>query len=171
MSLNPSFAKIQEEIANMLDIPDEELTDEQKQLMDVYLEELGQQEASKVDGFAGFIRKQIAIAEAIKAESDHLAAKAKTTMNKIDRLKSHYLAVMQSHGLKKINGNIYSIGVRENTRVEITDIDALINEDDPDFIKKEVTYKPDKKNIKEALKEGINVPGCALGKSYSLNIR
>ena len=48
----PNFADIQTEIAAMLDIPDEELTDEQRQVMEDYLDELGVAEAAKVDGFA-----------------------------------------------------------------------------------------------------------------------
>lgn len=171
MADNITFMAIQEEISNMLDIPDAELTDEQKITMDAYLTELGQQEASKVDSFAGFIRKQTAIAEAIKQESQHLADKAKAIQNKIDRMKEHYLAVMRFHGLKKIQGDIYSIGVRESTRVNVTNFDALVKDNNPVWIKEEVTYKPDKKAIKEALNGGMEVPGCMLEKGYSLNIR
>lgn len=166
-----SFADIQYEIANMLDIPDDELTDEQKRLMEDYLNELGQQEASKIDAFSGFIRQQSAIAEAMKEESQHLANKARAIQNKIDALKNHYLVIMRSYGLKKVSGDIYSIGVRENTRVEVKDIEALKAMDNPLYLKTEVTYKPDKGTIKEALKGGLDIPGCSLEKSYSLNIR
>ena len=37
----PTFETIQEEIAGMLSIPDDELTDEQRAAMDAYLDELG----------------------------------------------------------------------------------------------------------------------------------
>lgn len=169
--MGATFMEIQGEIANMLDIPDEELTDEQRQIMDEYLNELGQQEVTKIDNFAGFIRKQAAIAEAVKEESQRLAAKAKAMQNKVDRMKEHYLAVMRFHGLKKIQGNIYSIGVRESTRVNVADLDALVKDNNPLWVKAETTYKPDKATIKEALKDGVSVPGCQLEKSYSLNIR
>ena len=62
----PTFDDIQTEIAAMLDIPDEELTDEQRQVMEDYLDELGVAEAAKVDGFAQFIRLETASAEAMK---------------------------------------------------------------------------------------------------------
>lgn len=169
--MSTTFANIQDEIANMLDLPDSELTPEQQQAMDEYLNELGQQEASKIDAFSAFIRKQTAIAEAMKEESQHLANKARAITNKIDYLKRHYIAIMQYHGLKKVSGDIYSIGVRENTRVEVSDLEALKAMDDPIYLKTEVTYKPDKQTIKEALKGGIEIPGCSLEKSYSLNIR
>ena len=41
MSTIPSFDAIQQEIANILDIPDEELTDEQRLAVEDYLNELG----------------------------------------------------------------------------------------------------------------------------------
>lgn len=171
MSYTTSFQKIQEEIANMLDVPDEQLSDEQRELMEAYLDELGEQEASKVDGFAGFVRKQTAIMEAIKAESQHLASKARAMQKNIDNMKNYFLSVMQMHGLKKISGEVYSIGVRENTRVDIIDLEALKALDNPVYINTEVIQTPDKLQIKEALKAGRDVPGCTLAKSYSLNIR
>lgn len=168
---NPTFANIQEEIENMLDIPDEELTAEQRQLMDEYLNELAEQEASKVDNFARFIKRQAGIAEAVKKEADRLAAKSKAITAKIDRLKNRYVEIMQKHGIKKVSGNVYSIGVRENARVEVVNLDKLIATNDSDFVKREVTYKPDKVAIKEAIKKGLEIPGCVIEKSYSLNIR
>lgn len=167
----PTFAQIQAEIENMLDIPDEQLTEEQKDLMQEYLIELGNQESEKVDAFAGFIRKQTAIADAMKKESDHLANKARSVMSKIDRLKKHYLGVMREHGLKKINGDVYSIGVRESSRVNVYDI-QLLKGYNPEYVREEIEYKPDKIAIKAAIiNNGVSLPGCSLEKSYSLNIR
>ncbi len=48
----PTFAEIQEEIRNMLDIPDEELDEDQNAAMDEYLNELAKQESEKIDSFA-----------------------------------------------------------------------------------------------------------------------
>lgn len=167
----PTFAHIQEEIANILNIPENELTEEQTKLIDIYLNELGQQEADKIDGFASFIRQQSAIAETIKKESQHLKDKSEAMQNKIDRFKNHYLSIMRNHGLKKISGEVYSIAVRESSRVNVSNLDALVKDNNPVWIKTEVTYKPDKTAIKEALKDGIDVPGCQLEKGFSLNIR
>ena len=46
----PTFNEIQQEIAGMLSIPDEELTPEQREAMDAYMDELAKVEADKVDG-------------------------------------------------------------------------------------------------------------------------
>ena len=44
----PTFNEIQQEIAGMLCIPDEELTPEQREAMNVYIDELAKLEADKV---------------------------------------------------------------------------------------------------------------------------
>lgn len=48
----PTFNEIQQEIAGMLSIPDEELTPEQREAMDAYIDELAKLEADKVDGLS-----------------------------------------------------------------------------------------------------------------------
>lgn len=164
----PSFEAIQEEISGMLAIPDEELTDEQRAAMDAYLNELGKQEASKVDSFGQFIRVQAATADACKKEAQRLAGKAKTAEGRIAWLKAKYLDIMQSNGLRKIQGNAYTLSVRESEAVAIpTDLAAL-----PEiYLRRKESVEADKTVIKEALKAGQIIPGCELRKSYSLQIR
>ena len=71
----PTFNEIQQELAGMLSIPDEELTSEQREAMDAYIDELAKLEADKVDGFGQFLKIQSALAEACKEESRRLAAR------------------------------------------------------------------------------------------------
>ena len=97
----PTFAEIQEEIASMLDIPDEQLDEEQKQIMDSYLNELAAQEAGKIDGFSQFIRLQSEHVEACKNESKRLLERAKTAERRIQSLKNYYTGEMLRRGLKK----------------------------------------------------------------------
>lgn len=93
-NLKPTFAQIQAEITAMLDIPDDELDESQRQAMDAYLEELGIQEAAKIDGFAQFIRLESMRADSLREESRRLAVRAKTAENRIGFLKNHYLEIM-----------------------------------------------------------------------------
>ena len=65
----PTFNEIQQEIAGMLSIPDEELTPEQREAMDAYMDELAKLEADKVDGFGQFLKIQSTLAEACKEEA------------------------------------------------------------------------------------------------------
>lgn len=165
----PSFENIPQEIANMLDVPDDMLTEEQRAMMDSYLDELGHQEAEKVDGFAQFIRIQTGVTEACKKEDKRLAEKAKTAESRIGWLKNKYLTIMQINGLKKVTGSAYTLYIRENESVVVEDMAAL--EKEPLFVRTKTIIEPDKGTIKEAIKAGQTVPGCELRKSLSLQIR
>lgn len=164
----PTFDQIQQEISSMLSIPDDELTDEQRAALGLYLDELGQQEAEKVDGFGQFIRLESARVEALKAESKRLSARAKTAESRIAYLKGRYAAIMHDNGLKKIQGNAYTISTRESTSVVVPeDISQL----DDIFLRRKETVEADKTVIKEHLERGMTIPGCALKTSIGLQIR
>lgn len=164
----PTFADIQEEIASMLEIADEDLTEEQQAAMDAYLDELASQEADKVDSFAQFIRFQSDRAKACKNESRRLAERAKAAERRIDWLKSHYASVMLANGLKKIGGNIYTLSLRKSESVDTPPDPSVL---DKSYLRVKTTIEPDKQLIKEALKNGRDVPGCRLAENFSLQIR
>lgn len=164
----PTFDQIQQEISSMLSIPDDELTDEQRAALDAYLDELGQQEAEKVDGFGQFIRLESARVEALKAESKRLAARARTAESRIGFLKGRYAAIMHDHGLKKVEGNAYTLSTRASTSVVVPeDLSQL----DDLFLRRKETVEADKTVIKEHLERGMSIPGCALKTTLSLQIR
>ena len=163
-----TFANIQEEINNILEIPDEELTEEQRAAVEEYLNELGQQEASKVDGFAQFVRLEEARAKAMKEEAKRLTARAKTAEGHIAYLKSRYLDIMSSNGLRKVQGNAYVLSVRESKAVVVPeDLSGL----DEIFLRRKEVVEADKAVIKEALAAGQSIPGCELRTNYSLQIK
>lgn len=164
----PTMQSIQEEIANMLSIPDEELTDEQRATMDAYLDELGTQEVDKVDAFAAFIREESFRAKYYAEESKRMHNKAKNAEGRINYLKTKYLSIMQEHGVSKIKGNAYTLSVRHIPHVEVENVDAL-----EDLYCRIIPAKrePDKKIIAEALKGGVQIPGCRLEQTDSLQIR
>ena len=161
-----TFSQIQDEIRNMLDVPDDELTDEQRETMYSYLDMLGDQEQAKVDAFAQFVKLESARAEALKAEAQRLANKARTAANRIAFLKSHYLDTMQRNGLRQVRGQVYALSVRATDVVTITNEVMLPKR----FVVEKTTIMPDKLAIKDALKKGEAVPGAILDKSYSLRV-
>lgn len=152
----------------MLSVPDEELTDDQRAMMDAYLDELGQQEASKVDAFGMFLKVQAATADACKKEATRLAGKAKTAEARIIWLKTKYLHIMQSNNLRKVQGNAYTLSIRESDAVTVPlDLNSL-----PDiYLRRKESVEADKTVIREALKGGLDVPGCELRKQYSLQVK
>lgn len=164
----PSFENLQQEIAAMLSLSDEELTDEQRAAMDAYLNELGQAESDKVDAFAAFIREQTFLAKYYKEEASRLANKGKNAEGRIAYLKHKYLAIMQEHGLEKVKGNAYALSIRHTPSVVVEDVNAL-----DDLYVRVVPEKreADKRTILEALKGGVEIPGCKLVQSDSLQIR
>ena len=163
----PSFANIQDEISSMLSIPDEDLTDSQRAAMESYLNDLGSQEADKVDAFGSFIRVESARADACKKEAQRLASKAKTAEGRISYLKHMYLCTMQSAGVKKVQGSAYALSIRESDKVDVTDLSAL-----PElYLRRKESVEPDKAVLKEALKGGMEIPGATLVKTQSLQVQ
>lgn len=164
----PTFAAIQEEINNILEIPDEELSDEQRAAVEEYLNELGQQEASKVDGFAQFIRLESARAKAMKEEAKRLTDRAKTAEGRIAYLKSRYLDIMSSNGLRKVQGDAYTLSVRESKAVVVPDDLSGLDEI---FLRRKEIVEADKALIRENLQRGHEVPGCELRSTFSLIVK
>lgn len=162
----PKLQSILEEISAMLEVPDEELSDEQKQAMDAYLDLLGEQEADKVDAIGQFFRLESARAEALKAEANRLASRARTAQNRIAWLKEKYLHHMKQAGVQRLNGKIYSMSIRGTDVVRIVNETAL----PPLYVCTMLVAKPDKLAIKDALKNGQEVPGAELTKNYSLQV-
>lgn len=163
-----SFESIQQEIAAMLDVADDEFTAEQRAAMDAYLDELATQEADKVDRFAAFIREEAAHAKFMREESQRLASKARNAENRINYLKYKYVSIMQEHGLEKITGQAYSLSIRHTPTAVIEDDSNL---DDLYFRIVPAKRELDKKVILEALKGGVEIPGCKLVQLDSLQIR
>jgi hypothetical protein len=160
----PSFASIQAEISNILAVPDEDLTDEQKALFEEYAEFLAGQEEDKVDGFVAFIRSEDARADFLREEAKRLTNAARCIEAKLARLKTHYQYTMQSHGLKRVNGKAYSVSLRATPVVLVENEQQVPKE----YWRIKTETSVDKTAVRDALKSGAVVPGCSLGKSYSL---
>jgi sulfur carrier protein ThiS len=160
----PSFADIQHEISNILTLAEEDLTPDQRALFDAYANELADQEEDKIDGFVSWLRAEQARADYLKEEAKRLQTMARNTERKLDRLKDYYRYVMQSNGLKKVAGKVYSCSVRSCPVVLVENEQVVPKE----FWKTKVETSIDKTAVRDALKGGAVVPGCSLGKSYTL---
>lgn len=160
----PTFSEIQHEISNILSVADEDLTPEQRLLFDAYADELAEQEAEKIDGFVSWLRAEQARADHLKDEAKRLTAAARNAERKLDRLKDHYCHIMQSNGLKKVSGKVYSASIRAASVVRVEDESVVPK----DYWHTKTETSVDKTAVRDALKAGTIVPGCSLGKSYSL---
>ena len=163
----PKFSDIEMEVANVLDVDESELNEEQFAALDGYLEELAGQEKEKVDGFAQFCRLQSERISALEAESKRLARRAKSLERGMNYLKISYLSTMQRHGLQKLAGNVYAVSIRKTPVVRIEDEKAIPAE----YWTEKVERSVSKTMIKDALKQGQEVPGACMAESYSLQVR
>lgn len=163
----PKLEEIENEIENVLDISEVQLSPEQQATVDEYLDMLGMQEMKKIDAFAGFIREQAARADACRKESQRLAKKARTIESKVEWLKNRYLSIMQIHNLRNLKGEVYKLSIRDSEVVHICP-DAELPED---FIVRKETIAPDKRALRDVIKSGHKIPGVSLVKVPHLSVR
>lgn len=81
------------------------------------------------------------------------------------------MRIMSAHGLKKVNGDLYSLSVRRSESVKASETEEELKALPEIYKNISTVTKPDKKVIREALKGGLEIPGCSLQESLSLQIR
>jgi hypothetical protein len=109
------------------------------------------------------IREQLTEADAISAEAKRLTDRARATKATAERLKS-YLATAIQPG-EKIADSRVAISWRASESVSVAEVLAL-----PEKYQR-VSVEANKTEIKDALKKGEDVPGCALVKNQNIQIK
>lgn len=145
-----------------LDLPPEAIEDT--------LESLSGDLEAKAQNTAFVIRNLEASAAAIKEAEAQMAARRKAIENRAARVRDYLLANMMVAGIQKIECPYFRMSVRDNPpAVEIYE---------PGLIPAEYMRQPeppppspDKTAIKEALRAGVDVPGCKLTIGKRLEIR
>lgn len=145
-----------------LDLPDEVIEDT--------LESLSGDLEVKATNTAYVIRNLEATVHAIKQAELDMAARRKALENRAARVKDYLLANMLTAGIQKIEGPHFRLTVRENpAAVEIFQPELIpatfMRQPEPP------PPAPDKTAIKEAMKDGQEVPGCRLTRGTRLEIR
>lgn len=145
-----------------MDLDDQTLTDT--------LDSMGGELQVKAQSVACFIRNLEASAAAIKEAEAQMAARRKALENKAARVKDYLLASMMVAGVEKVECPLFKLAVRDNP--------AAVEVYQPELIPAQYMRQPepppavpDKAAIKEALKDGIEVPGCRLTQGKRLEIR
>jgi phage host-nuclease inhibitor protein Gam len=120
----------------------------------------------KADSYAQVIRQLEYDAEAAKTEAKRIADHGKTFEQGADKLKQRLFEAMKQTGKEKFKTPFAAYSIRKNAAaVQIAD-DAAIP-DEYFRTKREV----DKAAIKEAIKAGAEIAGCALVQGESLQIK
>ena len=154
--------EINEEILNCIDLETGEIIDIDR-LNDLQLER-----DAKIENVACWIKELKAEAEAIKAEKLALAERQKVAENKAESLKKWLAYALQGEKFKTAK---CSVSFRKTESVEVTDegLNNLMKEHD-----ELLTYKapePNKKAIKDAIKDGLSVQGVCLECNTSVIIK
>lgn len=128
----------------------------------------------KVDNIACIIKSLTAETEAIKAEQDKLAARAKAKKAKADRLKDYIYDQMSCIGKRKVDTARNKITINKAPpSVKIDNESAFLGWatlEHEDYITQKPPV-PNKTIIKDALKNGIEIPGVHLEAGESLRIK
>lgn len=157
--------KIGEEIRHVLDAVDPEtgeMTDEQFAALD----RLGVGFDRKAESVAYYIREQSAETDAIKAEVDRLMRRVRSGLNATRRMKEYLLAQLQAQDIQKIKGDILTIR-RQNSAPSV-DIESEGSIPSEYFTRPEPQIN--KTLIKDALKDGVSVPGACLVRNEHIRI-
>lgn len=131
------------------------------------LESLNEERQMKIENVALYIKELEANADAIEAEEKKLADRKKSIRNKADWLKRYLSGSMQMNNETSFETSRCKLTFRKSEAVEITNEDSI-----PEwYLLKDIVYKPNKAEIKKALKAGQEVAGCTLKVNHNLQIK
>ena len=128
------------------------------------LDALLMQRDEKLEAVALWIKNLQSDALAYKAEKDAFAARQKAAEKKAESLKKYLSDALQG---QKFSTAKCAVSFRKSEKIEIPDEYLVPLE----FLEEEVTYKPNKTAIKEAIKAGREVCGCQLVENLNINIK
>lgn len=121
--------------------------------------------SDKIEATALYLRELDAEAKAAKDEADRMIARVKSMQKRSDYLKSMLLDALHATG--KVKTARVTVSIRTTQAVEIAE-----GADLPEaFQTVKTTVSPNKVAIKQALLDGVEVPGCSLEARESVSIR
>lgn len=159
-SLAAEYKSAEEKLMDS-DLPDEVIADT--------LEGMSGELEVKAQNVAFVIRNAESMAEQIKQAEEAMAKRRKAYENRAERLRSYVLANMLTTGKTVIECPYFKLGIRNNPESVVIDAESQIPQDYMREIP--ASYSPDKALIKQAIKDGFEVPGAHLTRTQSLSIK
>lgn len=121
--------------------------------------------SEKIEATALYLRELDAEAKAAKEEADRMIARVKSMQKRSDYIKSMLLDALHATG--KVKTVRVTVSIRTTKAVEIAE-----GADLPEaYTTVKTTVSPNKVAIKQALLDGVEVPGCHLEARESVSIR
>lgn len=130
------------------------------------LDELELAVRDKAEACAVVLKGKRAFAQAIKDEIDALQKRLSVVKAQAERLDGYIMRCVELNG-GAIETPRCRLSTRKSNALEILDESAIPSE----YIRMKTTTAPDKMAIKAALKDGREVPGCALVVNEHLQVR
>lgn len=122
---------------------------------------------AKAEDVASFIFSLEANSTALKAEEKRLSERRRLNDIKIERIKQYLSDMLTDANVSKVNGLKHTVSFRKSQVVDVLDLDTL-----PESLKRtKTTVEADKTAIKQALEQGIDVPGALLIDKRNLTIK
>lgn len=123
------------------------------------------QAAEKIEATALYLRELDAEAKAAKEEADRMLARVKSMQKRSDYLKAMLLNALHATG--KVKTARVTVSIRTTQAVSV-DEGANLPEA---YTTVKTTVSPNKVAIKQALLDGVEVPGCHIEERESVQIR
>ena len=164
--MNQSIYKIQNEyqlLINQIIEAEGEMTYEIQQALEINEQQL----QSKAVDYCYVIKQLDYDCEQIDNEIARLNKLKKVRSNLTDRLKNTVSSAMQLYDVEKIETPLIKLSFRNSESVEITNEQQL----DACFIVTKTVTTPDKKAIKDAIKNGVFVEGATISYNKNLQIK
>ena len=121
--------------------------------------------SEKIEATALYLRELDAEAKAAKEEADRMLARVKSMQKRSDYLKAMLLDALHATG--KVKTGRVTVSIRTTKAVEIAE-----GADLPEaYTTVKTTVSPNKVAIKQALLDGVEVPGCHIEERKSVQIR
>jgi hypothetical protein len=147
-----------------------EITDEQLQA----LVQAQTTSMTKLGNLCAFIRHVEGRINLCKEEEQRLAARRKAAENRLESVK-RFLTPFVSEQCAKLGRPLevgtFSLSTRNSEAVSIDEERFFIKENIERLCGEKVSYNPDKKLIKNLLKDGAQIDGASLTQNESLQIR
>ena len=149
--------EIQEDILSCIDLKTGEIIDVER------LHGLQMERRQKIRNIACWIKNLLADTRAYEEEEKTFAARKTAAKNKADRLKQYLSDCL--HG-EQIQDREFSIGWRKSQRIHIDEGAAI-----PAAYLIPVPDKVDKQGLKDALRQGVLLPGITLMEYNNIQIQ
>jgi hypothetical protein len=118
----------------------------------------------QIDKLLRYVRHLQLFSENCRQEKTRISELQNRADRRIDSIKKYLTPYVESRG--KVDAGVFSLSTRKSESVELDD-----NFNDPDYSTQIISWTPDKKKIKDAIKNGKVIQGARLIQNINLQIK